>query len=79
MRSKNREKKDGPVHPTEMHMAGKQEILRELEGMPEDALKDVEDFIYSLKKHRGKRRAVDRNGAKKWDGLLFRCLRKAIA
>ncbi len=43
-------------------MAGKPEILRELEGLPEDALKDVKDFICALKKHRGKKRAVDRNG-----------------
>ena len=43
-------------------MAGKPEILRELEGLPEDALKDVKEFIYSLKKYKGKRRAVNRNG-----------------
>lgn len=43
-------------------MAGKPEILRALEGLPEDSLKEVKSFIDSLKKHNGKRRATGRNG-----------------
>jgi hypothetical protein len=42
-------------------MAGKTEILRALEGLPKDALIEVKEFITSLKKCRGKRRAADRN------------------
>lgn len=43
-------------------MAGKPEILRALEELPQDSLKEVKAFIDSLKKHNGKRRAVGRNG-----------------
>ena len=59
-------------------MAGKPEILRALEGLQEDSLKEVKAFIDSLKKHNGKRRATGRNGdvlakrqlsaIKKWAG-----------
>ena len=43
-------------------MAGKPEILRALDGLPQDSLKEVKEFIDSLKKHNGKRRATGRNG-----------------
>jgi len=36
-------------------MAGKPEILRALDGLQEDSLKEVKAFIDSLKKHNGKR------------------------
>jgi len=59
-------------------MAGKAEILRALEALPKDALAEVEQFISSLKKYRGKRHVADRNGKalarkqftaiKKWAG-----------
>ena len=58
-------------------MAAKPKILQELEGLPEDALKEVEEFISFLKKY-GNRQSVDRNGKmlakkqlsaiKKWAG-----------
>lgn len=44
-------------------MAGKPEILRALEGLPQNSLKEVKEFIDSLKKQNGKRRANDRSGA----------------
>ena len=44
-------------------MAGKPEILKALEGLPQDSLKEVKEFIDSLKKQNGKRRAGDRRGA----------------
>jgi hypothetical protein len=59
-------------------MAGKPEILRALQGLREDSLKEVKAFIDSLKKHNEKRRATGRNGdalakkqlsaIKKWAG-----------
>jgi hypothetical protein len=39
-----------------------EEILRALEGLPQDSLKEVKAFIDSLKKHNGKRRVTGRNG-----------------
>ena len=39
-------------------MPGKPEILRALEGLPEDSLKEVKKFIDSLKKSNGKRHAT---------------------
>jgi len=39
-------------------MAGKPEILRALEGLPQDSLKEVKQFIGSLKKSNGKRRQL---------------------
>ena len=59
-------------------MAGKPEIVRALEGLPPDSLKEVKDFIDSLKKQNGKRHAIGRSGEllakkqastiKKWAG-----------
>ena len=59
-------------------MAGKSGILRALEGLPQNSLKEVEEFIDSLKECEGKRQAADRNGEvlakkqlsaiKKWAG-----------
>jgi DNA replication initiation complex subunit (GINS family) len=59
-------------------MAGKSEILRALEGLPQDFLKEVKAFIDSLKKRNGKRRATGGDGdalakrqlsaIKKWAG-----------
>jgi hypothetical protein len=43
-------------------MAGKPKILRELEKLPEDALKEVEQFIACLKKYSGGKQIADRNG-----------------
>lgn len=40
-------------------MPGKQEILRALETLPEESLKDVEEFIKSLKRHNLKRHASE--------------------
>lgn len=37
-------------------MAAKPKILRELDGLPEDALKEVEEFIAFLKKYRQRNR-----------------------
>lgn len=63
-------------------MAGKPEILRALEGLPQDSLKEVKAFIDSLKKQNGKRRATGRNGEllarkqlsaiKKWAGRTLK-------
>jgi hypothetical protein len=43
-------------------MAVKPEILRALERLPLDSLKEVKAFVESLKKHKGKRRATGRSG-----------------
>ncbi len=63
-------------------MAEKMEIVRALQGLPKDALIEVKEFITSLKKCRGKRRAADRNGdtlakkqlsvIKKWAGTSLK-------
>jgi hypothetical protein len=63
-------------------MAEKMEILRALQGLQKDALIEVKEFITSLKKCRGKRRAADRNGdtlakkqfsvIKKWAGTSLK-------
>lgn len=63
-------------------MAGKPEILRALEGLPEDSLKEVKEFIDSLKKQNGKRYATGRGGTslarrqmlaiKKWAGRTLK-------
>ena len=44
-------------------MAAKPEILRALEGLPQDSLKEVKEFVDYLKKQNGKRRAAGRSGA----------------
>lgn len=59
-------------------MAAKPDILRALEGLQEDSLKEVKAFIDSLKKYNGKKRITGRNGdalakrqlsaIKKWAG-----------
>ena len=41
---------------------GKPEIVRALEGLPQDSLKEVKKFIDSLKKSNGKRHVTGRNG-----------------
>jgi hypothetical protein len=48
-------------------VAGKSEILRALEGLPQESLKEVTKFIDSLRKQNGKRHETGRNG-----GLLAR-------
>ena len=63
-------------------MAAKPEILRALEGLQEDSLKEVKAFIDSLKKQNGKRHATGRNGEllakkqlsaiKKWAGRTLK-------
>jgi hypothetical protein len=63
-------------------MRGKSEIMRALESLPEDCLNDVKEFIESLRKHNGKRRAPGRNGKllaqkqlsaiKKWAGRTLK-------
>lgn len=63
-------------------MAGKPEILRALEGLPQDSLREVKAFIDSLKKQNGKRHAAGRNGEllarkqlsaiKKWAGRMLK-------
>jgi hypothetical protein len=40
---------------------GKSEILRGLEGLPQNSLREVEEFINVLKKCKGKRQATDRS------------------
>ncbi|OGQ78941.1 MAG: hypothetical protein A3G40_07115 [Deltaproteobacteria bacterium RIFCSPLOWO2_12_FULL_57_22] len=55
-----------------------EEILRAIEGLPQDSLKEVKEFIDSLKKYKSKRPAAGRNGEllakrqlcaiKKWAG-----------
>jgi hypothetical protein len=59
-------------------MADKPEIVRALEGLPQDSLKEVKKFIDSLKKSNGKKHASGRNvelvakkqisAIKKWAG-----------
>ena len=59
-------------------MAGKSGILRAIEGLPQDSLKEVKEFIDSLKKYKSKRQTAGRNGEplaknqlcaiKKWAG-----------
>jgi Fe-S cluster assembly ATPase SufC len=63
-------------------MAGKAEILRALEGLPQDSLKEIKEFIDSLKKQNGKRHAIGRNeellakkqlsAIKKWAGRTLK-------
>lgn len=63
-------------------MARKPEILRALEGLPQDSLREVKEFIYSLKKHNGKRHVTGRNvelvakkqisAIKKWAGRTLK-------
>jgi hypothetical protein len=63
-------------------MAGKPEILRALEGLPKDSLKEVKAFIDSVKKQNGERHATGRNGEmlarkqlsaiKKWSGTTLK-------
>lgn len=43
-------------------MAAKPRLWRELEGLPAEALEEIEEFITSLKKRRGKRETPGRNG-----------------
>jgi hypothetical protein len=57
-------------------MAGRTEILRALEGLPQDSLKEVKRFIDSLRKQNGKRHETGRkllarkqiSAIKKWAG-----------
>lgn len=42
-------------------MPGKSEILRALETLPEESLRDVTEFIKSLKRQNGKKRTTSRN------------------
>lgn len=54
------------------------EILRAIEGLPQDSLKELKEFIESLKKYKSKTPGPGRNGAllakkqlsaiKKWSG-----------
>jgi hypothetical protein len=63
-------------------MAGKTEILRALQNLPEESLKEVKGFIDSLKKRNGKARAIVRNSdvlakrqlsaIKKWAGTRLK-------
>lgn len=63
-------------------MARKPEILRALEGLPRDSLKEVKEFIDSLKKQNGKRHATGRSAEllarkqlsaiKKWAGRTLK-------
>ena len=63
-------------------MPGKPEILRALEGLPQDSLKEVKEFIDSLKKSNGKRHATGRSSElvaktqfsaiKKWAGKTLK-------
>jgi len=63
-------------------MAGKSEILRALEGLPQDSLKEVKRFIDSLRKQNGKRHETGRSGEllarkqisaiKKWAGRTLK-------
>ena len=66
----------------EVLMAGKPEILRALEGLPEESLNEVKEFIDSLKKQNGKAHATRRSGVslarkqvfaiKKWAGKTLK-------
>ena len=59
-----------------------EEILRAIEGLPQDSLKEVKEFIDSLKKYKSKRQAARRNGKllakrqlcaiKKWAGRTLK-------
>jgi hypothetical protein len=61
---------------------GKSEILRALEGLPQNSLREVEAFINVLKKNKGKTQATYRNGEelakkqlsaiKKWAGSMLK-------
>lgn len=63
-------------------MPGKPEILRALEGLPQDSLKEVKKFIDSLKKQNGKRHMTGRSeellaqkqlsAIKKWAGSTLK-------
>ena len=63
-------------------MPGKPEILRALEGLPQDSLKEVKKFIDSLKKQNGKRHMTGRSeellakkqfsAIKKWAGRTLK-------
>jgi len=63
-------------------MTAKPAILRALEGLPQESLKEVKAFIDSLKKHNGRKRAPGRNGdalakrqlsaIKKWAGKTLK-------
>ncbi|HWP58274.1 MAG TPA: hypothetical protein VNL14_10330 [Candidatus Acidoferrales bacterium] len=63
-------------------MAGKTEILRALEDLPEESLKQVKGFIDSLKKRNGRARAIVQNrhvlakkqlsAIKKWAGTRLK-------
>ena len=63
-------------------MTAKPAILRALEGLPQESLKEVKAFIDSLKKHNGRKRAPGRNGdalakrqlsaIKKWSGKTLK-------
>jgi len=63
-------------------MAGKPEIVRALEGLPQDSLKEVMKFIDSLKQSNGRRHATGRNAEllakkqfsaiKKWAGRTLK-------
>jgi hypothetical protein len=63
-------------------MAGKTEILRALEELPEESLKEVKEFIDSLKKRNGRARTTGPNGTvlakkqlsaiKKWAGTRLK-------
>jgi hypothetical protein len=63
-------------------MAGKSEILRALEGLPQDSLKEVKEFIDALRKQNGKRHETGRNrellarkqisAIKKWAGRTLK-------
>lgn len=62
-------------------MPGKSEILRALETLPEESLKDVTEFIKSLRKQNGKKRTTGQNekllakrqvsAIKKWAGATL--------
>ena len=63
-------------------MAAKPRLWRELEGLPAEVLEEVEEFITSLKKRKGKRETPSRNGKvlakkqlpaiRKWAGTNLR-------
>ncbi len=63
-------------------MPGKPEMLRALEGLPQDSLKEVKKFIDSLKKSNGKKHASGRkvelvakkqiSAIKKWAGRTLK-------
>ncbi|MBM2802880.1 MAG: hypothetical protein HW419_773 [Deltaproteobacteria bacterium] len=63
-------------------MSGKPEILRALEGLPQDSLREIKKFIDSLKQSNGKGHATGRNvelvakkqisAIKKWAGRTLK-------